>query len=129
MVGVTKQQDGLEFQFRLMQLADYIGKLLWKEGKKYTVCTRGSEVHVLTHEQASKYNDSRFNGAVAKMRKCNRRLIAVDVSKLSPEMRQQHDETIARQSRMIQALKGGKAKLEVKPVVRNVPVVVRPVKV
>lgn len=104
-IGMRRTGREHLYQFALLQLGDYIQKALWKIGKQYTVRAVGGEVQVLTHEQASKYNDSRFDLAIAKMRRCNRRLMAVDIGSLSKETRQDHERAIVKQSRMLSLLK------------------------
>jgi len=120
-IGFPMEQDQYQFNFQLMQLADYVGKLLWKDGKKLTVVSRGGEVVVLTHEQASKYNDSRFELAAKKMRRCNKRLLAVNVSELPKEARESHTMSIIKQSRILQGLSQARKDLRVNATVRSVP--------
>jgi len=101
------KRDGNEYnyQFALMQLGEFVQKSLWAIGKEYTVTTSSGQVNVLTHEQASKYNESRFDLAIAKMRRCNRRLNAVDVGELTKDARDDHGKAIIRQSRILSMLK------------------------
>ena len=104
-LGIKRDGNEYNYQFALMQLGEFIQKSLWKLGKEYTVTTSSGQVNVLTHEQASKYNESRFDLAIGKMRKCNRRLNAVDVGELSKETREEHGKAIIRQSRILSMLK------------------------
>jgi hypothetical protein len=88
-----------------MQLAEFIQRSLWKIGKQFTVTTSAGQVNILTHEEASKYNESRFDLAISKMRRCNRRLNAVDIGSLSKDSRDEHGRAIIRQSRILSMLK------------------------
>ena len=122
-IGFARESDKYGFQFALLQLADHVQRLLWKADCRWTVTTRDGEILILTHEQASKYNAARFNGAMDKMRRCHKRLCAVDIASLSDELRGSHDEAIARQSRILQGIKGTRAVLELTPTKRTVPLV------
>lgn len=104
-VGIKREADAYQYNFLLMQLGDFIEKSLWKIGKQYTVRTTGGSVQILTHEEASKYNDSRFDLAIAKLRRCNRRLMAVDPGRLTPAARLDHGTAIIRQSRILALVK------------------------
>lgn len=110
-IGIKRKGNEYEYQFALMQLGEFMQRSLWKIGKQYTVRTSGGEVQVLTHEEASKYNDSRFDLAIEKMRRCNRRLTAVDVGQLSKEARDEHGRAVIKQSRMLAMLKSARAEL------------------
>jgi hypothetical protein len=111
-LGMKRQGNEYAYQFALMQFGEFVQRSLWRMGKHYTVRTSGGEVQVLTHEEASKYNDSRFDLAIEKMRRCNRRLIAVDVAELSAEARADHGAAMVRQSRILGLVKGVKKCLE-----------------
>lgn len=104
-IGFPRRTDMYRYQFLVMQLAEHIRRLLWREGHRWTVITEDGAIRVLTHEEASKYNASRFDCAIQKMRRCNRRLIAVDAGKLPPDARYEHTEQVVRQSRILQGLK------------------------
>jgi hypothetical protein len=104
-LGIKRKGNEYNYQFALMQLSDFIQRSLWKIGKQFTVTTASGQVIILTHEQASKYNESRFDLAIRKMRRCNRRLNAVEVGALSKEARDEHGKAIIRQSRILSMLK------------------------
>lgn len=123
-VGVKRDEDAYAYQFLLMQLGDFIEKSLWKIGKQYTVRTTGGAVQILTNEEASKYNDSRFDLAIAKLRRCNKRLIAVDLSKLTPVARQDHATAAIRQSRILGMIKTVSRNVEPEPHVDKRPPIV-----
>lgn len=123
-IGIKRSEDMYRFQFALMQLGEYVGKLLWKDGKQYTVRTSNGCVEILSHEEASTYNASRFDLAISKMRRCHRRLIAVDAGQLPDEKRGQHTDSIVRQSKMLLALRDCRKERDLTPVAskRSMPV-------
>lgn len=100
-VAVRKTENPMEFQFRLMQLSSEIERMLWRIGKQYTVRISGGDIQVLTHEEASRYNAARFENAIEKLKKCNRRLAAVDVRELSKEAREDHGRSIIKTSHIL----------------------------
>ena len=75
---------------------------------------------MLTHEQASKYNAARFDGAIAKMRRCYKRLIAVNMGALGVEAKTDHLKSIQRQANVLQLIGRRKVELEPQPVKRVV---------
>lgn len=103
--GVTYGVDPVQYQFKLMQLSDYVERELAKRGDMLTVVCDGRTVRVLSHEEASIYNQRHFDNAIKKMRKCNRRLTAVDIREMSQEQIAQHDKSLVRQSRILMAIK------------------------
>ena len=109
---ISRKGNEYEYQFALMQLAEFVQKSLWKIGKQFTVTTSSGAVNILTHEEASKYNESRVDLAIAKMRRCNRRLNAVEIGALSKEARNDHGRAIIRQSRILSMLKTANRDLE-----------------
>lgn len=103
--GYTRQSDPMRYQFDLMRLSDWIGKELFKQGKLLTVTCDGSDIRVLTHEQASDYNQKHFDNAIKRMRKCAKRLAAVDIRELTAERVKSHDRAIVKQSKILQMIR------------------------
>lgn len=99
------EQNPTVYQFKLMQLSAYVEKELAKIGKILTVVCDQQTIRVLTHEEASAYNQRNFDNAIRKMRRCNRRLLAVDVRELGSDRVKSHDSGIVRQSRILQAIR------------------------
>ena len=126
--GFAYETNPVEWQFKLMQLSDYVERELHKANRVLTVVCEGRTVRVLTHEEASIYNQKHFDNAIKKMRKCNRRKQAVDVTTLNEDQRKSHDSGLLRQSRILQAVK--QVSKDVKPEVRRVdrPVMFRKVR-
>lgn len=121
-VGIKRAIDPYNYNFQLMQLADHINRMLWKEEKRWTVVTSEGEILVLTHEQASQYNQRHFKAAMAKMRRCNRRMAAVDVAELDAEARKIHCELLAKQIRILMGMKDRASSIELVPVEKRSPV-------
>ena len=120
-IEVRKVDDPMEYQFRLMQLSSEIERMLWRIGKQYTVRISGGDVQVLTHEEASRYNASRFENAIEKLKKCNRRLSAVDVGVLSKEAREDHGRSVIKQSHILAMVKAAKRDLALGGQAASVP--------
>ena len=123
-IGIKRDADQYQFQFALMQLGEFISSSLWKIGKQFTVKTENGSVVVLTHEQASKYNASRFQNAIGKMRRCHRKNAAVNLGEIPEESRQDHVNILAKQGAILTGIRSSKAVLDVKPT----PAAMRPVR-
>jgi len=119
-IGYGRKGREYDFQFELMQLADQIARELWKDGKRFTVTVKDGSICVLTHEQASQYNQARFENAKGKMRRCHKRLVAVDTSKFTRDAAIEHMEAIAKQSRTLQMIRS-RSQLVVEPTERKTP--------
>jgi hypothetical protein len=120
-VGVRRSEDAYAYQFALLQFGDFIAKTLWRNGKQLTVTTNDGAVQILTHAEASVYNAKQFELAMAKLRRCNRRLGAVDASQLTPDDRQDHVKAMIRQSRILSAVKIAKKPVELEQSSDNRP--------
>ncbi len=103
--GYARETNPTKYQFDLMRLADWIYKTLLKEDQTMTVICDGSDIRVLTHQQASDYNQQHFTNAIRKMRKCHKRLMAVDTGELDAMKVILHDKSIVRQSRILQTIR------------------------
>lgn len=125
--GTRRNSDPVKYQFLLMQLASQVGRELEKDGRTLTVATRDGAIHVLTHEEASKYNATKFDNAIGKMRRCHKRLLAVDITGFDAPTKENHDRNIIKTSRVLQAIRASRRnrKLEVEPTKRNTPIIAR----
>ena len=114
--GYSREDNPTKYQFDLMRLADYIHRELIKHDRVLTVICDGSDVRVLTHQQASDYNQQHFQNAIKKMRKCHRRLIAVNTAELDAARVIHHDKSIVRQSRILQMIRSaGRGNIDIEP--------------
>lgn len=120
-IGFPMASDRYAYSFALMQLVDYVQKLLWKDGRQYTVISDGGTIRVLSHEEASKYNASRFENAIGKMRRCHRRLLAVDCGTFSQETRDDHISAIVKTSRIVTLIKSSRTNCELEPHATTTP--------
>jgi len=109
-VGATIEQAA--YSIRVMQLCEQISKSLWAIGKRYTVATVKGKVRVLTHEEASIYNASRFENGIDKMKRCHTRLLAVDAGELTDERRRVHERECINTSKMLAVI--GQTKKEIR---------------
>ena len=103
--GFAYEKNPVDYQFKLMQLSDYVERELAKANRVLTVVCEGRTVRILTHEEAAVYNEKHFQNAIKKMRKCNRRKTAVDVAGFTEDAKKSHDQGLIRQSRILQAIK------------------------
>jgi hypothetical protein len=113
--------ESKQYPFALMQLAKQIETELWLLGKQWTVCTTGGSVRILTNAEAIAYNAATFDAGRRKMRLAHKRSIAIDASSLTDELRQQLMENIARQGRMLSAMRTTKQPIEVQAVKKITP--------
>jgi hypothetical protein len=100
------------YSIRVMQLCEQISKQLWAVGKRYTVATVRGRIRVLTHEEASIYNASRFENSIDKMKRCHTRLLAVDTGELNEERRRMHERECINTSKMLAVI--GQTKKEIR---------------
>jgi hypothetical protein len=120
-IGFQRAKKMYEFGFELMQLAEYVQANLWKIGKPLTVVSHKGSIRVLTHVEASEYNASRFDNAITKMRKCHKRLVAVDTNGFDAEAKGNHSLSIIKTSRVLTAIKSSRTEVVVAPHVSVVP--------
>lgn len=120
-IGFNRTGKMYEFSFELMQLAEYVQSQLWKIGKELTVVSHKGSVRVLTHEEASEYNASRFDNAIKKMRKCHKRLVAVNTNGFDAETKNNHCVSIIKTSRILTAIKGTRTEITIEPHVASMP--------
>lgn len=123
-LNIKRSEDAYGYQFGLLQLCDFIQKQLWREGKRYTVTACEGEIQVLTDEQATDYNANHFELAIKKLRRCHRRLQAVDTSNLSDEGRSNHQAATIRQSRIVSMLRSVPKKIDLQASEPTKPVLV-----
>ena len=114
--GYLRKNDPIKYQFDLMRLANYIYCESANRGRIFTIICDKSDVRVLTHEQASDYNQQHYKNAIKKMRKCHRRLVAVNTAELDAARIANHDKSIIRQSRILQMIQSvGRGEITAEP--------------
>ncbi len=110
-----------DYAMQLMTLAKQIEHSLWRVGKQFTVCTQNGSIRVLTHAEAIEYNESTFESGKRKMRLAHRRGVAVDTSSLTDELRKRHCDNLAKQGRILSAMRQ-RANLELTPTIKSTPI-------
>ena len=98
-IGLSEVENPKLWQLGLLQLSQVISKQLNKEHRReLTVRIKDNAIFVLTDQEAAEYNPRRFDAGIRIARRSNRRLMAVDVSKLTPEARAVHAKEITIQA-------------------------------
>ncbi len=108
-----------KYSMRLMVLAKAIERNLWRLGRKLTVSCQKGFIQVLTPTEAIEYNNKIYDSGKRKMRLAHRRSIAIDTSTLADDVRREHNDNLAKQSRQLQSLR--LRVLEVEPVKKITP--------
>lgn len=120
-IGFERAKRMYEYGFELMQLAEYVQSQLWKIGKQLTVVSHKGSIRVLTHVEASEYNASRFDNAIKKMRKCHKRLVAVNTNGFDRDSKNNHSMSLVKTSRILTAIKSTRTEVTIEPHVAIVP--------
>jgi hypothetical protein len=102
--GISRQQDVELFRFHQMRIVQQLSKSLIDRGSIFTVCSRKCNIHVLTHAEASKYNQRAFRNGLKKSKRSTARLLGVDVAQLSPAEVLEHDRALHVQARTLSAI-------------------------
>lgn len=123
-IGYPEASNPKDFQFALLQLLGIVQKQLRKEhGRELTVRIVGSELYVLTDQEAAEYNPKRFDAGLRLARRAHRRLMAVNVAKLSATERESHMRTIGNQAHKLSMLRK-KEQIPLPATERTTPVMV-----
>ena len=105
-IGFTADSNPLQWQFALLQLLGVVQKQLKKEhGRELTVRIVGQELHVLTDGEAAGYNPKRFDAGLRLARRAHRRLMAVNVGKLSAADRDLFAKNVSNQAHKLSMLR------------------------
>jgi hypothetical protein len=87
----------------------------------------GNELHVLTDQESASYNPKRFEAGLRLARRSHRRLMAVNVAKLTGADRELYAKNVSNQAHKLSMLRK-KEELPVNPVERTTPVMSWPEK-
>ena len=105
-IGFTADSNPLQWQFALLQLLGVVQKQLKKEhGRELTVRIVGSGLHVLTDQEAAGYTPKRFDAGLRLARRAHRRLMAVNVGKLSAADRDLFAKNVSNQAHKLSMLR------------------------
>jgi hypothetical protein len=94
-----------EFGMALLKARQYLEQSFAVRGIVVTVKSDHGDLVVLQDEDASSYNERRFNEGLRAARRSHFRNLAVDRSKLTDERRGDHDRTLVNQGRILSAVK------------------------
>lgn len=104
--GQTESKDPQAFALLLLRVrADLITHLKRIHGRELTVRIVKGDLHILGDREAADYNPKRYSQGLRIARRAHRRLMAVDVSKLTPQERDQHTRTVCRQASALSSLR------------------------
>lgn len=77
----------------------------------FTAKITGGEIHVLTWQDASQYNDKSVDNAVSQMRRRIRKNTQVITDGFPPELKQQHERRLMKGAFLLEALKETRKKI------------------
>lgn len=98
-LGFTRYERPEEFALGLLKIKYDIEKTLKARiGRDITVRILKHTVRVLDDREAAEYNPKRFADGLKIARRAHRRLMAVDVSKLSPTERDEYGRAVTKQA-------------------------------
>lgn len=105
-IGYPETSNPKDWQFAMLQLLGIVQKQLRQEqGRELTVRIVGNELHILTDQEAAEYNPKRFEAGLKLARRSHRRLMAVNVGKLSAQQREMHMKNIGNQAHKLSMLR------------------------
>jgi hypothetical protein len=117
-----KDDNSKQWTFDLLKLLGVVQTQLKKEHQReLTVRISGNELHILTDSEAAKHNPKRFDAGLDLARRSQRRLLAVDWSKLTPREREETEKNQTRQAFLISLMRT-KEPIKPEPHIRTTPV-------
>ena len=104
--GQVESTDPQAYALLLLQIrGQLIAHLKRIHGRELTVRIVKGDLHILDDREAADYNPKRYAQGLRIARRAHRRLMAVDVSKLTPQEREQHTRTVCRQASALSSLR------------------------
>lgn len=105
-IGYPESSNEKDWAFAMLQLLGVVQKQLRQEqGRELTVRIVANELHILTDQEAAEYNPKRFDAGLRLARRAHRRLMAVNVAKLSSQEREMHAKNIGNQAHKLSMLR------------------------
>lgn len=105
-IGYPELSNEKDWAFAMLQLLGVVQKQLRQEqGRELTVRIVANELHILTDQEAAEYNPKRFDAGLRLARRAHRRLMAVNVAKLSSQEREMHAKNIGNQAHKLSMLR------------------------
>ena len=121
-IGTTYHDDPTGYSLALLKLMGEVRKYLRdKHGREITVRAVQNRLVILTDSEAAHYNPKRFADGLRLIRRAHRRLLAVDVSKLTPEERAKYGRDVEVQSARLSMIRQRGPSAPAEPVKRTVP--------
>jgi len=112
--GVKRGKTGEQwkrFDLLVMQLQGVIQQRLFAQDKLYTVVMNKGDIHICTDREASTYHRNRHQSLCRAIRKSSTLNKAVDTSGFSSEEKHTHDNTVMKQTMLVQEMQEINAKM------------------
>ena len=123
-IGFTEASSPKDWALAVLQLSGVVAKQLHSEhGRELTVRIVQNSLQILTDAEAADYNPKRFDAGLRQARRAHRRLMAVNVGKLSADDRQVYAKNVSNQAFKLSMLRK-KAVVDLQPAERTTPAVV-----
>lgn len=105
-IGMTYADDATGYSLGLLKLMDEVRRYMRdKHHREITVRAVKGQLLILTDGEAAKYNPKRFADGLRLIRRAHRRMLAIDVSKLTPEERVKYGRDLETQSARLTMLR------------------------
>lgn len=100
------KRDDRRYRLSQLAMANAAERAFMERGQLVTIKSQGDDVAILSHPEASIYNERRFKSALSSMVRCHARHTAVPMDQLpDDESRTRHTITNMRNGRTLQAAK------------------------
>jgi len=104
--GQQEAKDPQAFALLLLRVrADLIAHLKRIYGRELTVRIVKGDLLILNDREAADYNPKRYSQGLRIARRAHRRLMAVDVTKLTPQERELHTKVVCKQASALSAIR------------------------
>lgn len=112
-LGFTRDQRPEDFALGLLRIKHEAEKALKaRHGREITVRVVKHTVRVLDDREAAAYNPKRFADGLRIARRAHRRLMAVDVSRLSPTEREEYSKASTKQAAKLSMIRSPQPEAE-----------------
>jgi hypothetical protein len=121
--AITHRQQGTnEYNLAVMQLRGEIERRFAESGVIVSLRTIDNELHILTDDHAVGYSEERFSKGMQIMGRAHNKLLGVDTSKLSDNVKPRHERNVIVQGKILQAVVVAKQEMpKIEPHVRTTP--------
>jgi len=121
-LGIDRYEHPEKFALKLLALkADVEQAMKAKFGRIITVRATQHGLQILTDQASAAYNPKRFADGLRIARRAHRRLLGVDVSKLTPQQRDEFGHNVTRQAARLAMMKAPTPDAPLQPVVNDRP--------